>query len=292
VHKERPVPQNPAPQNPAPQNPASQNIVVTGGSSGVGLAAARQFAALGHHVVVVGRNPQRLADAVALVRAAGDGREPDQFRADFESFDDVRALAGHLLDTYEKIDVLASNAGGMVGGYRTTRDGFEATLQSNHLGPFLLADLLRERLSGGRIVATASDAHRRAGDPADFVSSPAGFSPFRTYGAAKVANILFAAEAARRWPDIFSVSFHPGVVATNFGAGRIVRLFYRMGTPFLVSPEKAGALLVWLATTPEPELVDGGYYVGHRAQRPAPAAADPARAAALWEASLKAVGDR
>jgi NAD(P)-dependent dehydrogenase (short-subunit alcohol dehydrogenase family) len=267
-----------------------QTIVVTGGSSGLGRAAAEQFAARGAHVVVVGRNPQRLADAVTRVRAAGDGREPDRFRADFESFDDVRALADHLLGAYEKIDVLASNAGGMLGGYRRTADGFEATLQSNHLGPFLLANLLRERLSGGRIVVTASNAHRRAGDPADFVSSPAGFDPFGTYGAAKTANILFAAEAARRWPDIFSVSFHPGVVATNFGAGRIVRLFYKMGTPFLVSPEKAGALLVWLATTPEPELVDGGYYVGHHTQQPAPAAADPARAAELWEASRKATG--
>jgi NAD(P)-dependent dehydrogenase (short-subunit alcohol dehydrogenase family) len=267
-----------------------QTIVVTGGSSGLGRAAAEQFAARGAHVVLVGRNPQRLAAAVARVRAAGDGREPDRFRADFESFDDVRALADHLLGAYEKIDVLASNAGGMLGGYRRTADGFEATLQSNHLGPFLLANLLRERLSGGRIVVTASNAHRRAGDPADFVSSPAGFDPFGTYGAAKTANILFAAEAARRWPDIFSVSFHPGVVATNFGAGRIVRLFYRMGTPFLVSPEKAGALLVWLATTPEPELVDGGYYVGHHTQQPAPAAADPARAAELWEASRKATG--
>ena len=267
-----------------------QTIVVTGASSGLGRAAAEQFAARGDHVVVVGRDPQRLADAVARVRAAGDGREPDQFRADFESFDDVRALADHLLGEYEKIDVLASNAGGMLGGYRRTGDGFEATLQSNHLGPFLLANLLRERLSGGRIVVTASNAHQRAGDPADFVSSPAGFDPFRTYGAAKAANILFAAEAARRWPDIFSVSFHPGVVATNFGAGRVVRLFYKMGTPFLVSPQKAGALLVWLATTPEPELVDGGYYVGHRTQQPSPAAADPARAADLWDASRKAVG--
>jgi NAD(P)-dependent dehydrogenase (short-subunit alcohol dehydrogenase family) len=265
-------------------------VVVTGASSGLGLAAARQFATRGDQVVVVGRNPQRLADAVEQVRAAGAGREPDRFQADFESLDDVRALAAHLLDTYEKIDVLASNAGGMVGGYRATRDGFEATLQSNHLGPFLLADLLRERLSGGRIVATASDAHRRAGDPADFVSSPSAYNSWRSYGAAKAANILFAAEAARRWPDIFSVSFHPGVVATNFGSGPLTRFFYRAASPFLVSPEKAGALLVWLATAPTAELVDGGYYVGHRAQRPAPAAAGPQVAADLWEASLKAVG--
>ncbi len=267
-----------------------RTIVVTGASSGVGLAAAEQFAARGDEVVLVGRDPRRLADAVDRVRAAGGGREPGQFRADFEVLDEVRALAAHLLDSYEKIDVLANNAGGTVAGYRRTADGFEATIQGNHLGPFLLTNLLRERLRGGRIVNTASDAHRRSDlDPDDLVSSPERFNTWRAYGASKAANILFAAEAARRWPDIFSVSFHPGVVRSNFGTGALTRLFYRVA-PFLVPPEKAGALLVWLATAPEAELVDGGYYVGHKVHQPDAGASDPAIASRLWEASAKAVG--
>lgn len=267
-----------------------RTIVVTGASSGVGLAAAKQFAAQGDHVVVVGRDPGRLAGAVDEIRAAGGGREPDRFRADFESFDDVRALAGHLLDAYPKIDVLANNAGGLIWGYRSTRDGFEATIQGNHLGPFLLTNLLRDRLAGGRVVNTASDAHRAgAVDPDDLVSSPRTYGAWRAYGGSKAANILFTAEAARRWPDIFSVSFHPGVVRSNFGGPGVIRLFYRWA-PFLVSPEKAGALLVWLATAPESELVDGGYYVGHQVRPPARHAADPAIAARLWDASVKATG--
>ena len=267
-----------------------RTIVVTGASSGVGLAAAVQFAAEGDRVVVVGRDPRRLADAVARVRAAGQGREPDSFRADFERLDEVRALARHLLETYPAIDVLANNAGGMVREYRRTPDGFEATLQGNHLGPFLLTNLLRERLSGGRVVNTASDAHRRGNlDPDDLVGSAETYSAWRSYGAGKAANVLFAAEAARRWPDIESVSFHPGVVRTNFGTGSLTRFFYRYA-PFLVTPEKAGALLVWLATTPADGLTNGGYYMGHRVRQPAPEAADPAIAATLWDASAKAVG--
>ncbi|MGX6604257.1 SDR family NAD(P)-dependent oxidoreductase [Micromonosporaceae bacterium Da 78-11] len=266
-------------------------VVVTGASSGVGLAAAEQFAALGDQVVVVGRNPDRLDAAVDRVRAAGNGREPGVFRADFEVLAEVRELAAYLLTTYPKIDVLANNAGGMVGGYRRTVDGFEATIQGNHLAPFLLTDLLRERLRGGRVVNTASRAHQQGRpDPDDFAGDPANYSSWKAYGAAKTSNILFAAEAARRWPDITSVSFHPGVVRTNFGAGAATRFFYRFA-PFLVTPEKAGALLVWLATAPTAELIDGGYYVDQgKTAEPAGHASDPAAAERLWEASAHAVG--
>ncbi|GAB3853991.1 SDR family oxidoreductase [Dactylosporangium cerinum] len=264
-------------------------MVITGASSGVGLAAAVQFAAQGDQVVVVGRTPERLDAAVAQVRAAGGGREPGRFQADFERLAQVRDLAAHLLDTYPAIDVLANNAGGMVGGHRRTVDGYEATIQGNHLAPFLLTSLLRERLTGGRVVNTASRVHTQGRpDPGDFTGDPAKFRWARAYGAAKSANILFAAEAARRWPDITSVSFHPGVVRTNFGEGA-VRLVYRFA-PFLTTPQKAGALLVWLATTPAAELTDGGYYVGHKLTRPAAHAGDREAAAALWEASAAAVG--
>jgi NAD(P)-dependent dehydrogenase (short-subunit alcohol dehydrogenase family) len=268
----------------------ARTVVVTGASSGVGLAAAEQMAALGDHVVVVGRDPDRLTAAVDRVRAAGQGREPGRFRADFERLSDVRDLAAHLLDTYPSIDVLANNAGGLIGRYRRTPDGLEATIQSNHLAPFLLTHLLRERLRGGRVVNTASDAHRRGlPDPHNFAGDPAHYRGFPAYGAAKAANILFAAEAARRWPDITSVSFHPGVVRTNFGEGAVLRAFYRYA-PFLVTPENAGARLVWLAVTPAAQLTDGGYYVGRKPVPPRRGARDPRLAAELWKASAAAVG--
>ncbi|MEV4517444.1 SDR family NAD(P)-dependent oxidoreductase [Dactylosporangium sp. NPDC049525] len=266
-----------------------RTVVVTGASSGVGLAAAVQFAAQGDQVVVVGRTVERLDAAVAQVRAAGGGREPGRFRADFERLAEVRDLAAYLSETYPAIDVLANNAGGMVGGYRRTVDGYEATIQGNHLAPFLLTNLLLERLTGGRVISTASRVHTRGRpDPDDFAGDPEKFSWGRAYGAAKSANILFAAQAARRWPDVTSVSFHPGVVRSNFGEGAI-RLVYRFA-PFLTTPQQAGALLVWLATVPAAELTNGGYYVGHKLTTPAPHASDPAAAARLWDASAAAVG--
>ena len=250
----------------------ASTVVITGASSGVGLAAATQFASRGDTVVLIGRDPHRLSTAVSQVQQI-TGHEPAHFRTDFESFTEVRTLAAHLLADYPRIDVLANNAGGMVAPYRRTPDGFEATIQSNHLSPFLLTTLLQDRL--GRVVNTASRAHVQGRpDPAGLAGDPDNYSAWRAYGASKAANILFTAEAARRWPGVFSVSFHPGVVRSNFGVGAVTRFFYRYA-PFLVTPEKAGELLVWLATAPEAELVDGGYYVGRKLTRPAPHARTP-----------------
>jgi daunorubicin C-13 ketoreductase len=268
----------------------TRTIVITGGSSGIGLAAAEQLAAAGDDIVLVGRDPGRLQAAVARVRAAGKGKEPGRFRADFDRLHDVRDLAEQLLTSYPTIDVLANNAGGIIMDYRRTPDGLEATIESNHLAPFLLTTLLRDRLHGARVVNTSSDAHRRAvPDPHDFTGDPGRYRGWPAYGAAKSANILFTAEAARRWPDILSVSFHPGVVRTNFGDRGALRVFYQYA-PFLVTPEKAGALLAWLITAPAADLVNGAYYVGHKTVEPHGRASDADLAAELWQTSAAAVG--
>jgi NAD(P)-dependent dehydrogenase (short-subunit alcohol dehydrogenase family) len=270
----------------------TRTIVITGGSSGIGLAAAVQLAAAGHEIALAGRDPGRLSAAAKKVQEAAGGREPGTFQADFLRLADVRDLAARLLTSYPRIDALANNAGGILLDYRRTPDGLEGTVQSNHLAPFLLTNLLRERLaeSGARVVNTSSDAHRRAvPDPHDFVGDPRSYKGWPAYGAAKSANILFTAEAARRWPDILSVCFHPGIVRTNFGDRGLLRFLYKYA-PFLVTPESAGAVLAWLLTAPPGELVDGAYYVGHHVVRPKGRASDADLAAELWKSSEAAVG--
>jgi NAD(P)-dependent dehydrogenase (short-subunit alcohol dehydrogenase family) len=263
--------------------------VVTGASSGIGLAAAEELARLGARVVLVGRDPARLSAAVERVRAAS-GRSPQSYRADFLRLDEVRALAQKLAAAYPTIDLLANNAGGIVRRYTSTVDGYEATIQANHLAPFLLTNLLRDNLRGGRVVSTSSDAHRTGGiDPDDLVRKDHRYSLWLAYGASKQANILFAAEAARRWPDVLSTSYHPGVVRSRFGAGTIASVFYKVA-PFLTTPAQGADTLVWLATAPADEITPGGYYYKRALRTPAPPARDPALAARLWEASAKAVG--
>ena len=263
-------------------------VVLTGASSGIGLAAAEAIARRGAHLVLVGRDPDRLTAAVDRVRATA-GRTPIAYRADFARLDDVHVLVDHLRQRYQRIDVLANNAGALLGRKSLTVDGFETTIQTNHLAGFLLTNLLREQLRGGRVVNTASDAHRGGSvDPAA-LRGEGRFNMMRTYSASKQANILFTVEATRRWPDILSTTFHPGVVRSNFGAGTVAKVFFK-AAPFLATPEQGAETLVWLAGAPPPQLRPGGYYVKRQLKQPAPQAVDPQLALRLWDASLNAVG--
>ncbi|WP_431909153.1 SDR family NAD(P)-dependent oxidoreductase [Micromonospora carbonacea] len=264
-----------------------RTVVVTGASSGIGLAAAVELARRGDRVALVGRDPARLQAAGERVREAS-GERPELFRADYAVLDDVRGLAERLRAAYDRIDVLANNAGAIVLRPVTTVDGFELSMQANHLAPFLLSTLLRDRV--GRLVVTASGAHRSGVlDPDDLNGGLRGYRSMRAYGTSKQANILFTGEAARRWPDIPAYCFHPGVVRTRFGAdSRLVALGMRI-MPFR-SPEKGAETLVWLANQDPARLVDGGYYADRRPRRPLRKATDPQLAARLWVASAKAVG--
>ncbi|MEV0215156.1 SDR family NAD(P)-dependent oxidoreductase [Micromonospora sp. NPDC050695] len=262
-------------------------VVVTGASSGIGLAAAIKLACRGDQVVLVGRDPARLQSAAERVRETS-GERPELFRADFAVLDDVRRLADWLRDAYDRIDVLANNAGAIALQPLTTVDGFELSIQANHLAPFLLTNLLADRI--GRIVVTASGAHRfGALDPDDLNGPLRSYRPMGAYGTSKQANILFTAEAARRWPGIPAYSFHPGVVRTRFANDSRLVAFGMRVLPFR-SPEKGAETLLWLTNQDPARLVDGGYYYNRRLRRPYRKAADPRLAARLWTASAAAVG--
>lgn len=262
-------------------------MVVTGASSGIGLAAATDLACRGDQVVLVGRDPARLQAAAEQVREAA-GELPETFRADYAVLDDVRSLAERLRAAYDRIDVLANNAGMIALQPTTTVDGYELSIQANHLAPFLLTNLLRDRLD--RVVVTASAAHRSGSlNPNDLNQSLRRYRAMNAYGTSKQANVLFTTEAARRWPELPTYCFHPGVVRTRFGGdSRLITIALRLMPARRA--EKGAETLVWLANQAPERLHSGGYYQDLRLRQPAQKATDPEAATQLWAASAKAVG--
>jgi NAD(P)-dependent dehydrogenase (short-subunit alcohol dehydrogenase family) len=260
-----------------------KTIVLTGASSGLGAIAARELAKDGWAVAVVGRNPERTK---AVANAIGGS----PFIADYDRLDDVRALAAALLAKYPTIDVLANNAGGLVGKRGVTADGNERTFQHNHLAPFLLTGLLTERLeaSNARVIGTASVANRLGHIRLDDLNwtRRAYLGGWRAYGTSKIETILFARELARR-TTLTAYSFHPGSVRTSFGTDTALgRATMRLASVTQISPEAGAAPLIQLASNPSIDAPNGTYFDGLKADGAVNAQAnDLTLAVGLWDAS-------
>ncbi len=270
-----------------------RTIIITGASDGIGAAATRELTAAGETVVVVGRSAEKTAAVAGEVGA-------EYHVADFARLGEVRTLAATLAERHPRIDVLANNAGGVMGDRTLTEDGHEKTFQVNHLAPFLLTNLLLDTLlaSQATVINTSSIAARLFGRlNLDDLDNAAGYNPNQAYGDGKLANILFTRELQRRFGDqgLFAAAFHPGIVATNFAAGSTSLLRFVYHTPLkhlmLVSPEKGARQLVWLAeTTPGQDWQPGAYYEKKKVAATNPQAYDGELAAGLWDRSLDRVG--
>jgi NAD(P)-dependent dehydrogenase (short-subunit alcohol dehydrogenase family) len=283
---------------------ASQQVaVITGASSGIGKAAARQLAALGWRVIGIGRDPQRCAAAEAEIRAAAaDGASVEMIRADLGSLAETARVADEIAARTDRVDALLNNAGGVVGEYRLTPEGHEATFASNHLAPFLLTRKLMPLLEATaakagagkvRVIGVSSSGHRQCQEMNwDDLGFSGNYSTGAAYCQAKLANILFTRELARRAAaaGIVAHAMHPGVVASNFGAdSREMAAYMQTQTHRADTPEQAAQTLVWLATAEEPGNTTGGYWHQRAEEGPASQALDDDAARRLWEKSEQMV---
>jgi NAD(P)-dependent dehydrogenase (short-subunit alcohol dehydrogenase family) len=267
-------------------------VVLTGATRGIGRAAAIELARQGVELALVGRDPERVRAVAAEAKAAGDGARVHEHVADLSLMSEVRRLAEELRGGCEHIDVLANNAGALFASRRETSEGIERTLALNHLAPFLLTNLLRDRLAGGRVVTTASDAHESGRLDLDDLQSKNAYAAMRVYGTTKLCNILFTRELARRAPELHANCFHPGVVRTGFGKNEngIWKIITTVFGPFFRSPKRGARSLIWLATSEQAGSLTGEYVHDEKVVAPSAAAHDDALARALWERSAELVG--
>ena len=276
-----------------------RTAVVTGANSGVGQSVTDLLLAARAEVTLVCRDRTRGERALAEIERSRPGAAATLELADLSSPDAVRELASGLNDRLARIDILVNNAGLALDRLQTTAEGFERTFATSHLGHFLLTNLLLDRLrGGGRIVNVSSTAHRFG----DLLRAPleeiacghAWKGGFPAYCDAKLANVLFTVESARRWQadGVAAAAVHPGVLATGIwnrhhGAlGLLMRAF----TIFMRNPDVGGNAVMAAIRRSEPGGVTGRYFHVTDERSPQPQAEDRALARDLWERSLSWTG--
>ncbi|PWC04430.1 SDR family oxidoreductase [Agromyces badenianii] len=282
------------PKSPPPQ---SRTVLITGASGGIGKATALGLASSGAHVAIVGRDRQRTEAAARDIRAAG-GAKVDAFIADLSAQAEVRRLAAEVLQRLPRIDVLINNVGGFWQTRHVTADGLERTFAVNHLAPFLLTNLLLDRLRSSapaRVVTVSSNAHRTGRIDFDDLQGERAYSGSRAYDQSKLANVLFAFELARRLQGtrVTSNALHPGVVRTSFGAedpAAVQRFIVPLLTSFMKSPAQGASTSMHLARAPELEQVTGGFFANRKRVRSSKRSEDRADAERLWRVSAELVG--
>ena len=246
--------------------------MVTGANSGIGLATARVLAGRGAGVVLASRHPGRAKEAAALIGRASPHADVRVVRLDLASLRSVREVAGKLLSSCDRIDLLILNGGVMEPPYERTEDGFELTLATNHLGHFALTGLLLDRLldtPGSRIVTVSSEGHARGAMNFDDLQAEHDYRPDQAYYQSKLANLLFTYELDRRLRaagrQTIALACHPGIVLTNLyrTRSRLERAALssrlRLLNFWLVQSTQMGALPTLRAAT-DPSARGGEFY--------------------------------
>ena len=268
--------------------------MITGASSGMGKATALELARLGADLVLVCRDQERGEAAVAEIARQGDGRKIDLLIADLASQQQVRRAASAFLATSRPLHVLVNNAGLILNTRTESEDGLEMTFAINHIGYFLLTNLLLERIkqsAPARIVNVASMAHRMGHMHFDDINLARKYSGMRAYAQSKLANILFTRELARRLEGtgVTVNAVDPGPVASGFGRNNHGFSTFMMGVlaPLMPTPTKGAKTAIYLSASPEVEGVTGKYFAKCKEKRPTKAARSDSDARKLWELSQK-----
>jgi NAD(P)-dependent dehydrogenase (short-subunit alcohol dehydrogenase family) len=271
-----------------------KTVIITGATSGIGEVAAIRLAEQGARIVFTARDKARAGETMTKLRQAGPGADHAVHMADLSRLSEMKRV-GAILAQEPQIDVLVNNAGALFNKRQETADGLEMTFALNHMGYFVITNLLLNKLKpGARIVTVASNAHRGAKLKFDDLQSTRGYIGFPVYSKSKLANILFNRELARRTPEgVTANALHPGFVATRFGdnSGGLMRTVLKVAKPIgAISPEEGAKTIIYLASSPEVAGVTGEYFFECKPTTPTAEARNDADAKRLWEMSEAIAG--
>jgi retinol dehydrogenase-14 len=275
-----------------------KTVLITGGTGGIGKAAAVGLASMSARVGITGRDRARAERAAASIARKSGNPAVDVFVADMSSQAEVRRLATEILAAYPRLDVLLNNVGGFWAHRHLTADGLERTFALNHLAPFLLTSLLLDRLKASapaRVVTVSSGAQGMGEIDFDDLMGGVKYSGQQAYNQSKLANVMFTYELARRFEGtgVTATVLHPGMTNTAFSAEDPARLFAPLVAvmrPFMRSPKQGADTPVYLASSTEAQGLTGQYFANRKAKRSHESSYDTAVTARLWDISSELVG--
>ena len=275
-----------------------KTVLITGGTGGIGKAAAVGLASMGARVGITGRDKDRAERAALEIGAASGSPGVDVFVAELSSQAEVRRMADEVLAAYPRLDVLVNNVGGFWDRRHMTADGLEHTFALNHLAPFLLTNLLLDRLiasAPARVVTVASGAQSMGKIDFNDLMGEHDYSGQRAYNQSKLANVMFTYELARSLEatGVTANALHPGMTNTSFSAedpARAMAPVVFVIRPFMNSPKKGAETVVYLASSSAVEGVTGSYYANRRAKKSNDSSYDAEVTGRLWRVSADLVG--
>src|SRR2546426_10883237 len=266
--------------------------LITGANSGIGKATALGLARLDATVVIVSRDKDKGEAALLEIRTRSGNKSVDAMVADLSSQDSVRELAHDFKARYKKLHVLINNAGVFLPKRVPTVDGLEATFATNHLGHFLLTNLLLDVLKASapsRIINITSSAHRGTEMEFEDLQGEKKYSGFHAYSQSKLANVLFTYQLAKllEGTGVTVNCLHPGVVRTGFGKdmGGLFSIGVKLAGPFMMRPAKSAQALVYMASAPELEKVSGKHFAKGKEKGSSRESHDTHAAERLWQVS-------
>ena len=273
-----------------------KTVLITGANSGIGKVAASALAGMGATVILACRRPDAAQQAIAEIRREHPQAQLDFVAIDLASLASVRRAAAEVMSKYPVLHVLINNAGLANMQREISEDGFEMTFAVNHLGPFLLTNLLLPALRAGkgRVITVASGAHKAGKMHWSDLQLTSGYFVLRSYAQSKLANILFTKALAARVEEegVHANCLHPGAVSTNIWPERnwLEKAFSNVLRLFLISAEKGARTSIWLASGDVGGKASGSYFENCREKTPSRAARDADAAEKLWEISANLTG--